>query len=101
MQFLSYQENIDTTSPLGQAVFRIVAAVATLERGLIRDRVRAGLRNACAKGKQLGRPRAIVDAAQVEVLRSSWKSYRTIAHELGVSEGTVRRAPKTLVPRIS
>lgn len=92
VQFLSYQENIDTTSPLGQAVFTIVAAVATLERDLIRDRVRAGLRNARAKGKQLGRPRAIVDAAQVEVLRSSGKSWRTIARELGVGEGTVRRA---------
>src|SRR6266446_3738195 len=63
IQFLSYQENIDTTSPLGQAVFTIVAAVATLERDLIRQRVRAGLRNARAKGKRLGRPRAIVDAA--------------------------------------
>ena len=51
IQFLSYQENIDTTSPLGQAVFTIVAAVATLERDLIRDRVRAGLRNARVKGK--------------------------------------------------
>ncbi len=56
IQFVSYQENIDTTSPLGQAVFTIVAAVATLERDLIRDRVRAGLRNARAKGKRLGRP---------------------------------------------
>jgi len=56
VQFVSYQENIDTTTPLGAAVFTIVAAVATLERDLIRERVRAGLRNARAKGKQLGRP---------------------------------------------
>src|ERR1019366_174828 len=45
IQFISYQENIDTTSPLGQALFTIVSAVAQLERDLIRERVRAGLRN--------------------------------------------------------
>jgi DNA invertase Pin-like site-specific DNA recombinase len=92
VQFLSYQENIDTTSPLGQAVFTIVAAVATLERDLIRDRVRAGLRNARAKGKRLGRPRAVVDATQVGALRASGASWRAIARELGVGDGTVRRA---------
>ncbi len=92
IQFLSHQENIDTTSPLGQAVFTIVAAVATLERDLIRDRVRAGLRNARAKGKKLGRPRAVVDAAEVAALRASGASWRAIARELGVGEGTVRRS---------
>lgn len=55
IQFISYQENIDTTSPLGQALFTIVSAVAQLERDLIRGRVRAGLRNARAKGKRFGR----------------------------------------------
>jgi DNA invertase Pin-like site-specific DNA recombinase len=92
IQFLSYQENIDTTSPLGQAVFTIVAAVATLERDLIRERVRAGLRNARSKGKRLGRPRVIVNATQVGVLRASGASWRAIARALGVGEGTVRRA---------
>jgi DNA invertase Pin-like site-specific DNA recombinase len=90
IQFLSYQENIDTMSPLGQAVFTIVAAVATLE--LIRERVRAGLRNARAKGKRLGRPRAVVCATQIACLRASGVSWRAIARELGVGEGTVRRA---------
>jgi hypothetical protein len=71
IQFLSHQENIDTSSPLGQAVFTIVAAVATLERDLIRDRVRAGLRNARSKGKGLGRPRVVVNATQIASLRAS------------------------------
>jgi DNA invertase Pin-like site-specific DNA recombinase len=44
VQFISYQENIDTTSPLGQALFTIVSAVAQLERDLIRERVSAGIR---------------------------------------------------------
>jgi len=60
IQFISYQENIDTSSPLGQALFTIVSAVAQLERDLIRERVTAGIRNARANGKQLGRPRRIV-----------------------------------------
>ena len=50
IQFISYQENMDTGSPLGQALFTIVAAVAQLERDLIRERVSAGIRNARANG---------------------------------------------------
>jgi DNA invertase Pin-like site-specific DNA recombinase len=101
IQFLSHQENIDTTSPLGQAVFTIVAAVATLERDLIRDRVRAGLRNARSKGKRLGRPRAVVDATQIASLRASGVSWRAIARELRVGEGTVRRACAKNLPAAS
>src|ERR1039458_6913682 len=51
IQFISYQENMDTGSPLGQALFTIVAAVAQLERDLIRERVNAGIRHARACGK--------------------------------------------------
>ena len=53
VEFVSLREQIDTGSPLGQAVFTIVAAIAELERGLIAERVRAGLRRARA-----GAPRA-------------------------------------------
>jgi DNA invertase Pin-like site-specific DNA recombinase len=70
IQFISYQENIDTTSPLGQALFTIVSAVAQLEQDLIRERVKAGLRVAKAKGVVLGRPRVPVDARAVVRLRS-------------------------------
>ena len=58
IQFISYQENIDTSSALGQALFTIVSAVAQLERDLIRERVSAGIRNARANGKKLGRPKS-------------------------------------------
>ena len=61
IQFISYQENIDTSSALGQALFTIVSAVAQLERDLIRERVSAGIRNARANGKKLGRPMRAVD----------------------------------------
>src|SRR6202795_5232639 len=56
IQFISYQENIDTSSALGQALFTIVSAVAQLERDLIRERVSAGIGKARAKGKGLGPP---------------------------------------------
>lgn len=90
IQFISYQENIDTSSPLGQALFTIVAAVAQLERDLIRERVSAGIRNARASGKQLGRPRRVVNHDEVRRLRANGVSIRQIAQKLGVGYGTVR-----------
>src|SRR6202008_4612372 len=92
IQFTSYQENIDTSSPLGQALFTIVSAVAQLERDLIRERVRAGLRNARAKGKKFGRPRAQVDSASVAALRSEGLSWSQICKRLKLSKGTAQRA---------
>ncbi len=56
IDFVSYQENIDTSSPLGSAIFTIISAVAQLERDIIAERVKAGLRRAVEAGKQLGRP---------------------------------------------
>jgi DNA invertase Pin-like site-specific DNA recombinase len=64
-------------APLGQAVFTIIAAIAQLERSLIAERVRAGLRRAKADGKRLGRPRVEVDQARLEsVLRRGTRSRR-------------------------
>ena len=90
IQFISYQENIDTTSPLGQALFTIVSAVAQLERDLIRERVNAGIRHARACGKQLGRPRRIVDHDELVRLKEEGASLRQIAKKLQIGYGTVR-----------
>lgn len=90
IQFISYQENIDTASPLGQALFTIVSAVAQLERDLIRERVTAGVRNARACGKQLGRPRRILNADDLLRLKAEGASLREIAKKLDVGYGTVR-----------
>ena len=87
--FVSLSEQIDTTTPTGKMVFTVLGAVAELERSLIAERVRAGLRNARAKGKTLGRPRVRVDAARIATLRASGLSWPKIATELGVSVGTV------------
>jgi len=90
IQFISYQENVDTSTPLGQALFTIVSAVAQLERELIRERVSAGIRNARANGEKLGRPKSSVDQAQVMQLREQGQSLQQIATKLGIGYGTVR-----------
>src|SRR5712675_1015283 len=63
IEFVSLSEQVDTSTPTGKMIFTVLAAVAELERSLIVERVRAGLRNARAKGKRLGRPCKGVDAA--------------------------------------
>src|ERR1700686_5366241 len=70
IQFISYQENVDTSTPLGQALFTIVPPVAQLERDLIRERVSAGIRNARANGKKLGLPTIGVDREQILELKA-------------------------------
>lgn len=94
IEFVSLSESLDTATPAGRMVFTVLGAVAELERSLIAERVRAGLRNARAKGKRLGRPRVAVDAAKVARLRASGFSWPKIARELGVSVGTAYQAAK-------
>jgi DNA invertase Pin-like site-specific DNA recombinase len=90
IQFISYQENIDTSSALGQALFTIVSAVAQLERDLIRERVTAGIRNARVNGKKLGRPKNAVARERILELKAQGLSLREIAKKLGIGYGTVR-----------
>ncbi len=85
----SYQENIDTSSPLGSAIFTIISAVAQLERDIIAERVKAGLRRAVENGKKLGRPMASIDSEKLYRLRSEGLSHRAIATRLGISHSTV------------
>jgi DNA invertase Pin-like site-specific DNA recombinase len=92
IEFVSLSENVDTSTPTGKMVFTVLGAVAELERSLIAERVRAGLRNAKAKGKRLGRPRVNVDLAKTATLRSAGRSWAAIGIEMGIGEGTVRRA---------
>jgi len=89
IDFVSYQENIDTSSPLGSAIFTIISAVAQLERDIIAERVKAGLRRARENGKKLGRPSAQVDVEKVLQMRAGGLSLRAIAKETGVSRTTV------------
>jgi DNA invertase Pin-like site-specific DNA recombinase len=89
--FISYMENIDTTSALGTAIFTIVAAVAELERNLIVERVQAGINHARARGTKLGRPRQYVDLDRITEMQASGMSLRQIAATLHVGYGTIRK----------
>ena len=89
VDFISYQENIDTSSPLGSAIFTIISAVAQLERDIIAERVRAGLRRAKENGKKLGRPTVKVDVEKVLQMRSQGMSLRALAREAGISRTSV------------
>jgi len=91
IDFVSYSEQMDTSTPTGKMVFTVLGAVAELERSLIVERVRAGLRNARAKGKRLGRPRTAVDSTRIARLRSQGRSIREIANEVGCSRSLVHQ----------
>jgi DNA invertase Pin-like site-specific DNA recombinase len=92
IDFVSYTEGVDTTTPSGQLLFHIVGAVVQFERDLIAERVRAGMAHAKSLGKRIGRPRAPVDLEAVKTLRSQGKSLRVIATALGIPVSRVRRA---------
>jgi DNA invertase Pin-like site-specific DNA recombinase len=94
IEFVSFSEQLDTSTPAGKLVFTVLGAVAELERSLIVERVKAGLRNARAKGKRLGRPRVYPDSRRIAALRAEGLSWAKIAERLGVGEGTVYRAAR-------
>jgi DNA invertase Pin-like site-specific DNA recombinase len=96
IEFVSLSEQMDTSTPTGKMVFTVLGAVAELERSLIVERVKAGLRNARAKGKRLGRPKRDLNASQIASLRAQGLAWRTIAARMGVGLATLHRAS---VPR--
>jgi DNA invertase Pin-like site-specific DNA recombinase len=90
--FISLRDNLDLSTPSGRLMFQIIGAMAEFERALIQERVKAGLRNAQAKGTQLGRPRRVVDASRIAALRASGAPLRAISREMGVGLATLYRA---------
>ena len=82
---------IDTTTPTGRLLFHVLAAIAEFERDLIRERVKAGMDRARAKGVRLGRPTKRVPADKLERLRLEGTSIGKITRQLDVSRATVRR----------
>ncbi len=89
--FVSLQEQFDTSTPIGQAMFTIIGAMAQLERDIIRERVKAGLERARTRGVRLGRPAVAVTADQVAQLRRDGLSVGAIGRRLHCSRATVRR----------
>ncbi len=92
MEFVSLSEALDTATPAGRLTFTVLGAVAELERSLIAERVKAGIRNARARGVTLGRPKVVADAATIERLRGQGRSWRSIARELGVAAETAKKS---------
>jgi DNA invertase Pin-like site-specific DNA recombinase len=88
IDFVSFSEQLDTSTPAGKMDFTVLGAVAELERSLIVERVKAGIRNAKATGKRLGRPNVVVSADRIASLRAQGASWRSVAAELGISIGT-------------
>jgi DNA invertase Pin-like site-specific DNA recombinase len=91
IEFVSLTEGVDTSTPAGKMVFTVLGAVAELERSLICERVRAGLRNARAKGRRLGRPPKMLDQKRIQALRAQGLGWKCIASELGLGVGTLYR----------
>jgi len=73
------------------SVFLIFGSIAEFERELIRDRVKSGIAAARAKGKRLGRPKAVVDSSRIAALRAQRFSWDSISRQTKVGVGTVRR----------
>lgn len=90
--FASLKDNLDLSTPSGRLMFQIIGAMAEFERSLIQERVRAGLRNARAKGRKLGRPRVAVDSFEIARLRAEGCSWSKIRRETGIAKGTAQRA---------
>jgi DNA invertase Pin-like site-specific DNA recombinase len=78
IDFISLRDNLDLSTPSGRLMFQIIGAMAEFERTLIQERVRAGLRNAQAKGTRLGRPRVTVNAKKIALLRQQGQSWAQI-----------------------
>ena len=90
VDFVSYTQQIDTTTPAGKLTFTVLAAIAEFEREIIRERVKSGMAAAKVRGKRVGRrPISLQKQNMARSMRSKGMSFRKIAKELGVSPGTV------------
>ena len=91
IEFVSFREQIDTGGPLGRAIVVIIGAIAELERNLIVERVRAGMRRARLEGRHIGRPSLELDREAICRDRQHGQSLGQIAREHRISRTTVHR----------
>ena len=82
IDFCSYSEQMDTSTPAGKMIFTVLGAVAELERSLIVERVKAGLRHAVSKGKHLGRP-ILTDLSKASRV-TRWRRERANAAQMAM-----------------
>jgi DNA invertase Pin-like site-specific DNA recombinase len=91
IEYVSFRENIDTAGPLGRAMVVIIGAIAELERNLIIERVRAGMRRAKLEGRHIGRRPLDLDREAIQRDRKRGCSLGQIAREHSISRATVHR----------
>ena len=91
IEFVSKRENVDTSGPLGRAMLTIISAIAELEKSLIVERVRAGMRRAKAEGRRIGRAPLDIDRQQVVADRRSGMSLTQVAKKHRISRASVCR----------
>ncbi len=94
IEFISFRENVDTSSAIGKAMVVIVGAIAELERNLIIERVKAGLRRARLEGRHIGRRPLELDRDGIRRDRALGKSLRELAKLYQVSRTTIERVLK-------
>ncbi len=99
VEFVSLKDQLDLTTSAGRLMTHILAAFAEFEAGIIRERVRAGIANARAKGKKLGRPYQI-DAAKARALRAEGLSLSEIAKRLGSTKSGVSKTLRRRVAQV-
>jgi len=91
IEFVSFREQLDTGGPLGRAVVTIISVVAELERSLIIERVRAGMRRARLEGRHIGRKPLVIDRAAIFRERAQGRSLSQIAQTFRISRATPSR----------
>lgn len=101
VEFVSFRENLDTGGPLGRAVVVIISAIAELERNLIIERVRAGLRRAKLEGTRLGREPLNVDRVALLQDRTRGMSLSELAKAYRISRSSVCRVVRNAKPVVS
>ena len=97
VDFVSFSENVDTSTAMGKVVFTVIAAMAEFERSLIQERVIAGLQKAKHDGVRLGRPRTGFDVQKAVELKRGGRSWSEIAAVVGASSATLRRVIPNLL----
>ena len=102
VRFVSVQDNVDTTSPMGRAMFTVIGAMAELESALIAERVQAGMAAAKARGRHVGRPATDGDVVQrvEELARTTDLSVRKIHRALADERGGEAGVSRSVVGRI-
>jgi DNA invertase Pin-like site-specific DNA recombinase len=98
VEFVSFREQIDTGGPLGRAIVIIIGAIAELERNLIIERVRAGMRRARLEGQHIGRNPLVLDHAAIVRDRQHGQSLRQVAKGHRISTATVQRVLREHTP---